>query len=77
MGNIAIYHPGTDATVAVPEESVAIYRQAGWLTRTEWDEHQALNAARAAEVSAAEAEAAKAARSTATGRPAGGEAKKE
>lgn len=55
MADTFIYHPGTDATVPVPEESVWHYRQAGWLLRSEWDEQQA----QAAKRDAAEAEAAK------------------
>jgi hypothetical protein len=59
MGDTFIYHPGTDATVAVPEESVWHYRQGGWLTRAEWVELQELDAVRLAEAEKAAAEAEK------------------
>ena len=34
-----IYHPETQATVLVPDESLAHYRLSGWVTPEEWDEH--------------------------------------
>lgn len=57
MADVHIYHPETQATVAVPEEAVPHLRQAGWLLRSEWDDNQA-----AAE--AATAKSAKSAKST-------------
>jgi hypothetical protein len=34
-----IYHPETEASVVVPDESVAHYRLSGWVTVDEWQEH--------------------------------------
>lgn len=48
MGNVAIYHPDSQGIVSVPEESVWHYRQGGWLTMDEWQDHQVQDAARAA-----------------------------
>jgi hypothetical protein len=43
MSDVVIYHPGTDATTAVPEEGLPHYRQSGWLLLSE---HQANEAER-------------------------------
>ena len=45
MSDVVVYHPVTEAQVAVPEESMPHLRAAGWLTL---DEHLA-NQAQAAE----------------------------
>ena len=45
MSDAVVYHPGTEAIVAVPEESVPHLRMSGWLLLSE---HQA-NQAQAAE----------------------------
>lgn len=34
-----IYHPETQGTVVVPEETLAHYRKSGWVTVDEWQEH--------------------------------------
>lgn len=36
---VMIYHPETGGSVDVPAEAVWHYRQSGWLTRDEWQEH--------------------------------------
>ena len=59
MGDVYIYHPGTGATVAVPEEALPHHRQSGWLLSSE---HTA-NEAQAAETEAKQAKAAKTAES--------------
>lgn len=38
MADVEIYHPETQATVAVAEESVWHYRQSGWVKSSEWAE---------------------------------------
>lgn len=48
-----IFHPETGAYADVPEVSVSHYRRSGWMTSTEWNEHQALVARQAAEAEAA------------------------
>jgi hypothetical protein len=55
MSDVRAYHPGTDATVVVPEESMFHLRQSGWLLESEHAENQA----------AAQAEAKPAAKSAA------------
>ena len=50
MSDVVIYHPGTEAQVAVPEESLPHYRQSGWLLLSE---HQANEAQRAEREAAA------------------------
>jgi hypothetical protein len=54
MSDVVVYHPVTEAVVAVPEESVPHLRMAGWLLLSE---HQA-NQAQAAEREAAAAKTA-------------------
>ncbi len=49
MSDVVAYHPGTEAQVPVPEESMYHLRASGWLL---WDEHLA-NQAAAAEREAA------------------------
>jgi hypothetical protein len=34
-----IYHPETQGTVVVPDEALSHYRQSGWVTVDEWQEH--------------------------------------
>ena len=41
MSDVVIYHPGTEAQVAVPEESLPHYRQSGWLLLSEHQENEA------------------------------------
>ena len=48
MSDVVIYHPGTDATVAVPEEAVPHYRMSGWLLLSEHQENEAARVAREA-----------------------------
>jgi hypothetical protein len=48
MSDVVIYHPGTDATVAVPEESLPHYRMSGWLLLSEHQENEAARAQREA-----------------------------
>ena len=50
MSDVVIYHPGTDATTAVPEEGLPHYRASGWLLLSE---HQANEAQRAEREAAA------------------------
>jgi hypothetical protein len=47
MVNVEIFHPETQATVGVPEESVGHYRQSGWVLRSDWVEQQAAEQRRA------------------------------
>ncbi len=54
MSDVVVYHPVTEAIVAVPESSVPHLRASGWLTL---DEHLA-NEAQAAEREAAAAKTA-------------------
>ena len=41
MSDVLIYHPGTGAQVAVPEEAMPHYRLSGWLLQSEYDANQA------------------------------------
>lgn len=41
MSDVLIYHPGTQAQIAVHEEAVPHYRRSGWLLQSEHDENQA------------------------------------
>jgi hypothetical protein len=54
MSNVVIYHPGTEAQVAVPEESLPQMRRSGWLLLSEHQENEAAREKReAAEAAAA------------------------
>jgi hypothetical protein len=46
--DVEVYHPGTEATVAVPEEAVPHLRVSGWLLLSEHQENQAQAAEREA-----------------------------
>jgi hypothetical protein len=48
VSDVVIYHPVTEATVAVPEESVPHLRMSGWLLLSEHQENQAQAAKREA-----------------------------
>jgi len=45
MSNVRAYHPGTEAVVEVPEESMFHLRQSGWLLESEHEANQAAQAA--------------------------------
>jgi hypothetical protein len=56
MADVLLYHPDLDAdpdtmvcTMMAPESTVPIWRTAGWVIKSEWDEQQAQAAARRAE----------------------------
>jgi hypothetical protein len=51
MSDVMIYHPGTDATAAVPEEGLPHYRQSGWLLLSEHQQNEADRAEREAAAS--------------------------
>jgi hypothetical protein len=51
MSDVMIYHPGTGATAAVPEEGVPHYRTSGWLLLSEHQENEAAAAEREAAAS--------------------------
>jgi hypothetical protein len=54
MSDVVIYHPGTDATAAVPQEGLPHYRASGWLLLSEHQENEAAREQReAAEAAAA------------------------
>ena len=53
MTDVVIYHPGTDATTAVPEEGLPHYRASGWLLLSEHQENEAQRAEREAAASKA------------------------
>jgi hypothetical protein len=58
--DVTVYHPGTEATVTVPESSVPHLRMSGWLLLSEHQENQAAAAEReAAAAKAADKAAAK------------------
>jgi hypothetical protein len=48
VSDVEVYHPGTGATVSVPEESVPHLRISGWLLLSEHRENQAQAAKREA-----------------------------
>lgn len=54
-----IFHPGTEGEVDVPAESVWHYRLSGWVLKSEWLEHQQLEAERAEQAAQAEQESAR------------------
>lgn len=45
--NVTVYHPGTEATVTVPESAVPHLRVSGWLLLSEHQENQAAAGAEA------------------------------
>lgn len=51
MSDVTVYHPGTEATVTVPESAVPHLRISGWLLLSEHQENQAAAAEREAAVS--------------------------
>jgi hypothetical protein len=51
MSDVMIYHPGTDATAAVPEEAVPQLRVSGWLLLSEHQQNEADRAEREAAAS--------------------------
>jgi hypothetical protein len=53
-GDVTVYHPGTEATVDVPESSVPHLRMSGWLLLSEHQENQAAAEAKAAKTAAKE-----------------------
>jgi hypothetical protein len=53
MSDVVIYHPGTSAQVAVPEEGLPHYRQSGWLLLSEHQENEAAREQREAAASKA------------------------
>jgi hypothetical protein len=46
--DVIVYHPGTEATVQVPESAVPHLRVSGWLLLSEHQENQAAAAEREA-----------------------------
>lgn len=48
MADVLIWHPATEGIVAVPAETVPIYRQSGWMLESEHQENLAHEAALAA-----------------------------
>ena len=51
MSDVVMYHPVTEAIVAVPELSVPHHRRAGWLLLSEHEANQAAAAERDAAAS--------------------------
>jgi hypothetical protein len=51
MSDVVIYHPGTEAQVAVPEESLPQMRRSGWLLLSEHQENEAAREKREAAAS--------------------------
>jgi hypothetical protein len=51
MSDVMIYHPGTEAQVAVPAEALPHYRASGWLLLSEHQENEAQRAEREAAAS--------------------------
>ena len=48
MSDVVAYHPGTEALVTVPEESMPHLRASGWLLLSEHQDNQAQAAEREA-----------------------------
>jgi len=44
---VLAYHPGTGHSVLVDDAQLALMRRAGWMARSEHDEHEAAKAAAA------------------------------
>jgi hypothetical protein len=53
VSDVIIYHPETQARVAVPEEAVPHHRRSGWVLLSEHEENEAARAEREAATSKA------------------------